>query len=71
VPGLMTSTPRKGPPMSFSIVPLLLANRDISAVARQALIENRLRDAAGLLMDEHGLSCLEASHLLNVSVCEH
>ena len=70
MPGLMTTTPRKSPPMSFSIVPLLLANRDISAVARQALIENRLRDAAGLLMDEHGLSCLEASHLLNVSVCE-
>jgi hypothetical protein len=70
MPAFMTSTPRNGPPMSFSIVPLLLANRDISAVARQALIENRLRDAAGMLMDEHGLSCLEASHLLNVSLCE-
>lgn len=70
MPAFMTNTPRKGPPMSFSIVPLLLANRDISAAARQALIENRLRDAAGLLIDEHGLSCLEASHLLNVSVCE-
>lgn len=70
MPAFMTRTPRKVPPMSFSIVPLLLANRDISAVARQALIENRLRDAAGLLMDEHGLSCLEASHLLNVSACD-
>jgi hypothetical protein len=70
MPAFMTSTPTKGSRMSFSIVPLLLANRDISAAARQALIENRLRDAAGLLMDEHGLSCLEASHLLNVSVRE-
>jgi hypothetical protein len=56
--------------MSFSIVPLLLANRDISAAARQALIENRLGDAAGLLMDKYGLSCIEAGHLLNVSVCD-
>jgi hypothetical protein len=70
MPAFMTSTPTKGSRMSFSIVPLLLANRDISAAARQALIENRLRDAAGLLMDEHGLNCLEASHLLNVSVRE-
>ena len=64
------SMPTKGSRMSFSIVPLLLANRDISAAARQALIENRLGDAAGLLMDKYGLSCIEAGHLLNVSVCD-
>jgi hypothetical protein len=66
----MTSTPRGDPRVSFSIVPLLLGNRDISTEARQALIENRLRDAAGLLMHEHGLSCLETSHLLDISACD-
>jgi hypothetical protein len=53
----------------FSIVPLLLGSRDISAATRRALVENRLRDAAFLLMDEHGLSCIEAGHLLDVPAC--
>jgi hypothetical protein len=55
--------------MNFSMVPLLLASRDLSADARRALAENRLLDAAGLLMHEHGLSCVEAGDLLDVSAC--
>ncbi len=53
----------------FSIVPLLLFNRDISAEVRRALVENRLRDAAEMLMREHGLSCFEAGDLLGVAAC--
>jgi hypothetical protein len=53
----------------FSIVPLLLFSRDISAEARRALVESRLRDAAGMLMHEHGLSCIEAGDLLGVAAC--
>lgn len=56
--------------MKFSLVPLLLGSRDISAEARQALVENRLQEAARLLMQEHGLGCIEASHLLDVSACD-
>jgi hypothetical protein len=70
VPDFITSTPRKGSPTRFSIVPLLLANPDISAEARQALVENRLREAAGFLMHEHGLNCLETGHLLGISACD-
>jgi hypothetical protein len=55
--------------MKFSLLPLLLASRDISAEARRALVENRLRDAAAILMEQNGLSCVEAGHLLNVPVC--
>jgi hypothetical protein len=58
-----------GSPMNFSVVPLLLPNKDISAEARRALVENRLQDAARLLMQEHGLSCIETGHLVNVSTC--
>jgi hypothetical protein len=57
-------------PMKFSLVPLLLANRDISAEARRALVEDRLKDAAELLMREYGLSCVEASDLLGISACQ-
>jgi hypothetical protein len=53
----------------FSIVPLLLFNRDISAEARRALVESRLRDAAEMLVREHGLSCVEAGDLLGVAAC--
>jgi hypothetical protein len=53
----------------FSIVPLLLFNRDISAEVRRALVESRLRDAAEMLMREHGLSCIEAGDLLGVGAC--
>ena len=65
-----TSNAVKGlSPMSFSVLPLLLVNRDISAEARRALVENRLQDAAQLLMRQYALSCLEVSHLLDISVC--
>jgi len=56
--------------MSFSLVPLLIAGKSISPEARQALRENRLQDAAKVLMHEYGLSCVEASQLLDVSACE-
>jgi hypothetical protein len=55
--------------MNFSIVPLLLAEEEIPAEARQALAENRLNDAAELLMRDYELSCVEASDLLDVSAC--
>ena len=53
-------------PMSFSVLPLLLVNGDISAETRRALVENRLQDAAQLLMRQYELSCLEVSHLLDI-----
>lgn len=56
--------------MKLSFVPLLLAGKSISPEARQALLENRLQDAAILLMQKHGLSCIEAGHLLDVSACD-
>ena len=56
--------------MKFSLVPLLIAGQSISAQARQALLENRLKDAATLLMQEYGLTCAEAGDLLNVSQCD-
>jgi len=56
--------------MDLSLVPLLLVGQSISSEARQALGENRLDDAAAILMKEYGLSCVEAGHLLDVSVCE-
>jgi hypothetical protein len=56
--------------MKFSLVPLLLAGQSISAGVRQALRENRLKDAAALLMREYGLTCAEAANLLNVTPCE-
>jgi hypothetical protein len=55
--------------MSYSIVPLLLGSRDISAEIRRALVEERLQDTAELLMQQYGPSCLEAGHLLDVSAC--
>jgi hypothetical protein len=48
---------------------LLLVNQDISAEARKALVENRLKDAAVILMEQNGLSCVEAGQLLDVSAC--
>lgn len=56
--------------MKFSLVPLLLTGQSISADARQALRENRLKDAAAILMQEYGLTCAEAGDLLNVTPCE-
>jgi hypothetical protein len=56
--------------MKFSLVPLLVTGQSISAEARQALRANRLKDAAEILMDQYGLSCVEAGELVDVSACE-
>jgi hypothetical protein len=56
--------------MKFSLVPLLLTGQSISTEARQALRENRLKDAAEILMAKYGLSCVEAGDLLDMSACE-
>jgi hypothetical protein len=56
-------------PMEFSLVPLLLGNRDISVEAKKALAENRLQDAAAILIEQNGLSCVEAGQLLDISAC--
>ncbi len=55
--------------MSLSLVPMLLAGQSISPEARQALRENRLKDAATILMEEYGLTCVEVGYLLNDSAC--
>jgi hypothetical protein len=55
--------------MGFTIVPLLVGDQEIPDEVRQALIENRRQDAAELLMQKYGLSCIEAGHLLDVSAC--
>ena len=54
----------------FSLVPMLLAGESISPEARQALRENRLKDAADILMKKYGLTCVEAGQLLDVSACK-
>ena len=54
----------------FSLVPMLLTGESISREARQALRENRIRDAADILIKEYGLTCDEVGHLLDVSACE-
>ena len=59
-----------GSPTNFSLIPLLLTGQSISPEARQALRENRLKDAAVILMEEYGLSCVEVTHLLDLSPCE-
>jgi hypothetical protein len=56
--------------MKFSILPLLLTGKTISAAARQALRENRFEEAAAIIMAEHGLSCDETSDLLSVAACD-
>ena len=58
-----------GSSTNFSVIPLLLAGQSISPEARQALRENRLKDAAVILMEEYGLSCVEAGDLLNITAC--
>jgi hypothetical protein len=56
--------------MKLSLVPMLVSGESISPEVRQALRENRLKDAADILMKEYGLSCVEASQLLDISACE-
>ena len=54
----------------LSVVPLLIADTQIPSDVRQALVENRLQDAAIILMEEYGLSCVEVTHLLDMSPCK-
>lgn len=56
-------------PQGFSLLPLLLHGQSISSETRRALRENRVKDAAAILMKDYELSCLEAGDLLNVSAC--
>jgi hypothetical protein len=56
--------------MKLSFIPLLLTGKTISAEMRKALRENRLKDAAAMLMQQYGLSCIEASDLLDIAVCD-
>ena len=56
--------------IKFSLVPMLLTGQSISAKARQALRENRLKDAAEVIMEQYGLNCVEVTHLLDFSMCE-
>ena len=58
-----------GSSRKLSLVPLLLAGQSVSPETRRALRENRLKDAAAILMGQYGLSCVEASDLLNVPAC--
>jgi hypothetical protein len=59
-----------GSSTNFSLIPLLLTGQSISPEAREALRENRLKDAAVILMEKYGLSCVEASDLLGISACQ-
>ncbi len=54
----------------FSVVPLLLAEGEIPSVVRQALLQGRRQDAAAMLMHQYGLSCAEASDLLDFFACQ-
>ena len=56
--------------MKLSFIPLLITGKTISAEVRQALRERRLKDAAAMLMQQYGLSCLEAGDLLDVGMCD-
>ena len=57
------------PSQGFSLLPLLLHGQSISSETRRALMEDRIKDAATILMKDYGLSCVEARDLLNVSAC--
>ena len=59
-----------GSSTNFSLIPLLLTGQSVSPEARQALRENRLKDAAVILMEEYGLSWVEVTHLLDMPPCE-
>jgi len=63
------SAQTSGSTSSFSLIPLLLTGQSISPEARQALRENRVKDVAVILMEEYGLSWVEASNLLNITAC--
>jgi len=63
------NVPATGSSTEFSLIPLLLTGQSISSEARQAIRENRLQDAAVILMKQYGLNCDEAGDLLNVTAC--
>jgi hypothetical protein len=56
--------------MKLSFIPLLLTGKTISPGVRQALRENRVKDAAAMLIREYGLTCIEAGDLLDIAVCD-
>jgi FAD synthase len=56
--------------MKLSFIPLLLTGKTISTEVRKALREKRLKDAAALLMQQYGLSCMEAGDLLDIGACD-
>ena len=56
--------------MKLSFIPLLITGKTISTEVRQALREKRLEDAAAMLMQQYGLSCLEAGDLLDIALCD-
>ena len=57
------------PTDNLSFVPLLVTGQTLSPKARQALRDNRKKEAAVILMNEYGLTCVEAGDLLDVSAC--
>jgi len=56
--------------MKFSLVPLLITGQTISSEIRQALRENRLQEAAAIIIRQYGLSCVEVGQLLDLSACD-
>ena len=57
------------PTDNLSFVLLLVTGQTLSPKARQALRDNRKKEAAVILMNEYGLTCVEAGDLLDVSAC--
>ena len=56
--------------MKFSLVPLLITGQTISKEIRQALRENRLQEAAAIMIQQYGLSCVEVGQILDLSACD-
>ena len=56
--------------MKLSLVPLLITGQTISNEIRQALRENRLQEAAAIMIQQYGLSCVEVGQLLDLSACD-
>jgi len=56
--------------MKLSLVPLLITGQTISNEIRQALRENRLQEAAAIIIQQYGLSCVEVGQLLDLSACD-
>ena len=56
--------------MKFSLVPLLITGQTISNEIRQALRENRLQEAAAIIIQQYGLNCVEVGQLLDLSACD-